>query len=82
MNETFETVMGYFKSLPKFYQDILKNVSEWELVNDGAEEIGSSDLWHGVYNIFGRAWKMENGKGELDFDVIFDIQKTYEQNRK
>jgi len=49
---TFEEIMGEFKTLGPFMQNMVRNTAKLELKEWGAPEIGSSDINHQIVSLY------------------------------
>lgn len=50
--KTFEEIMGEFKTLGPFMQNMVRNTAKLELKEWGVPEIGSSDINHQIVSLY------------------------------
>lgn len=50
--EDFTSVMASYRQLDKYMQQIIRRIAAHELIAQGAEEVGSSDTNHMLYQLY------------------------------
>lgn len=72
MEETLEVrwaeAMGWWKSQTEIVQKLIRRIASDKLIEEGAEEVGSSDVNHSVYALY-QQYKAEGSPEVLPFLV-------------
>ena len=78
----WNTVMSYFSKFGDHEKQVLRKTAALSLVNNGFEEVGSSDVNHEIVNLFGDAWDVSNGSPKLDWGRCMEIKIEYDAEHK
>ena len=65
MKKTFQDIMAEYKALPYIQRQFIRQAASAELVENGAEEVGTSDINHQIVSIYNRAGSFEQALEDI-----------------